>query len=75
MMIADIEEEVSRYIMKAQVRENLQREAVVKDTKAVAGNEQGEQKPQQPYVRKSRVGRNDPCPCGSGKKYKHCCGR
>ena len=22
-----------------------------------------------------RVGRNDPCPCGSGKKYKHCCGR
>src|SRR5690625_4127123 len=75
MMIADIEEEVSRYIMKAQVRENLQREAVVKDTKAVAGNEQGEQKPQHTYVRKSRVGRNDTCPCGSGKKYKHCCGR
>jgi len=22
-----------------------------------------------------KVGRNDPCPCGSGKKYKHCCGR
>ena len=29
-----------------------------------------------PVVRKSeKVGRNDPCPCGSGKKYKHCCGR
>jgi uncharacterized protein len=27
-----------------------------------------------PYVRESRkVGRNDPCPCGSGKKFKHCC--
>ncbi|APM37476.1 SEC-C metal-binding domain-containing protein [Clostridium kluyveri] len=25
-------------------------------------------------VNKNRVGRNDPCPCGSGKKYKHCCG-
>ncbi|MBQ1236828.1 MAG: SEC-C domain-containing protein, partial [Oscillospiraceae bacterium] len=26
-------------------------------------------------VRVKKVGRNDPCPCGSGKKYKHCCGR
>ena len=33
-------------------------------------------KPQQPYVRETpKVGRNDPCPCGSGKKYKKCCGR
>ena len=31
---------------------------------------------QQPYVRNApKVGRNDPCPCGSGKKYKKCCGR
>lgn len=29
----------------------------------------------QPVVNKNKVGRNDPCPCGSGKKYKHCCGR
>ena len=28
-----------------------------------------------PVVKKTRVGRNDPCPCGSGKKYKNCCGR
>ena len=28
----------------------------------------------QPYVAALRVGRNDPCPCGSGKKYKKCCG-
>ena len=27
----------------------------------------------QPVVKKAKVGRNDPCPCGSGKKYKHCC--
>jgi preprotein translocase subunit SecA len=26
-------------------------------------------------ARRAKVGRNDPCPCGSGKKYKHCCGR
>jgi uncharacterized protein len=29
--------------------------------------------PQRSYVREHKVGRNDPCPCGSGKKYKHCC--
>ncbi|TCP19933.1 SEC-C motif-containing protein [Scopulibacillus darangshiensis] len=31
--------------------------------------------PNQSYVRKGKIGRNDPCPCGSGKKYKKCCGR
>ena len=29
----------------------------------------------QPFVRESKIGRNDPCPCGSGKKYKKCCGK
>ena len=29
----------------------------------------------QPIVNVNKVGRNDPCPCGSGKKYKQCCGR
>jgi preprotein translocase subunit SecA len=28
-----------------------------------------------PVGGKKKIGRNDPCPCGSGKKYKHCCGR
>ena len=32
--------------------------------------------PKTPYVKKdAEIGRNDPCPCGSGKKYKNCCGR
>ena len=31
--------------------------------------------PQQPVRHAGKVGRNDPCPCGSGKKYKKCCGR
>ena len=74
-MIESIEEEIARYIMKAQIESNIQREQVAKNTKAVAGSTEGEQAPRQPYVRKERVGRNDPCPCGSGKKYKHCHGR
>jgi preprotein translocase subunit SecA len=34
----------------------------------------GEGRKRQPIRKAERVGRNDPCPCGSGKKYKHCCG-
>ena len=34
-----------------------------------------EQKKSGTIVKPPKVGRNDPCPCGSGKKYKHCCGR
>jgi preprotein translocase subunit SecA len=34
----------------------------------------GPSKPNQPVLAKKTVGRNDPCPCGSGKKYKKCCG-
>jgi preprotein translocase subunit SecA len=38
--------------------------------------ESGEEPEQQPFVREGRkVGRNEPCPCGSGKKYKQCHGR
>jgi len=73
-MIENIGEEVSKYIMKAQIRENLKREEVVKDTKAVSGGQEEQNKTRKPYVRKVTVGRNDPCPCGSGKKYKHCHG-
>ncbi len=40
------------------------------------GDEEEQPEPQQPYVREGRkVGRNEPCPCGSGKKYKQCCGK
>ena len=33
------------------------------------------QKSSKTYVREEKIGRNDPCPCGSGKKYKKCCGK
>ncbi|WP_181347274.1 preprotein translocase subunit SecA [Thalassobacillus sp. CUG 92003] len=75
-MVANIEEEVSRYVMKAQIRNNLQRQEVAEDAKAVSGSDQSEEKKQnKPYVKKDHIGRNDPCPCGSGKKYKQCHGR
>src|SRR5690625_2456470 len=74
-MINSIEEEVTHYIFKAQIRENLEREEVVKETKAVASGEGESEKKRQPFIRKENIGRNDPCPCGSGKKYKHCHGK
>ncbi|MBO8157624.1 MAG: preprotein translocase subunit SecA [Bacillaceae bacterium] len=73
-MVASIEEEVSRYVMKAQIRENLERQEVAKGAKAVAGGGENQAKKRKPFVKQQTVGRNDPCPCGSGKKYKRCCG-
>ena len=74
-MINNIESDTTRYINRAQIQANLEREAVVKDAKAVSGKEENTKK--KPIVKSSeqKVGRNDPCPCGSGKKYKNCCGR
>jgi len=55
------------------IRREIKRESNIKIDEARAANS-GE-KPR-PVVKKAaqKVGRNDPCPCGSGKKYKHCCG-
>lgn len=72
-MIESIEEEVSTYIMKAQVgTSGLQRQAVVEGEVTVSSS--GEPPAKKPVVRTEKIGRNDPCPCGSGKKYKQCHG-
>lgn len=71
-MVAAIREDVTKYAMKAQIRNNLEREEVAKGQ---AVNPKEEEKPKrQPIRKKQDVGRNDPCPCGSGKKYKNCHG-
>ena len=49
----------------------LEREQVAKPTYT---NLDGDDTPRT-VIKKAKVGRNDPCPCGSGKKYKNCCGR
>ncbi|WNS75071.1 preprotein translocase subunit SecA [Bacillus sp. DTU_2020_1000418_1_SI_GHA_SEK_038] len=72
-MIAAIEEDVAKYIMKAEIRNNLERQEVAKG-QAVNPKEDGEKVKKKPVVKQISVGRNDPCICGSGKKYKNCCG-
>ena len=72
-MIGNIESEVTIYASRAILRDNLQREEVAKPTGTHSGND--EPLKRKPVVNKNeKVGRNDPCPCGSGKKYKKCCG-
>lgn len=73
-MVTSIENDAARYVMKAEIRNNLEREEVAKG-QAVNPKEDGEQVKRKPVRRASNIGRNDPCPCGSGKKYKHCHGR
>ena len=51
--------------------EKLEREQVAKDAHESHG---GENVTSKTVVNKNKIGRNDPCPCGSGKKYKKCCG-
>ncbi|GGF91336.1 preprotein translocase subunit SecA [Paenibacillus abyssi] len=71
-MIDSIQEEVTKYIMKAHVENNLERKAVAQGQ---AVDNKSEPQAKQPARREERVGRNDPCPCGSGKKYKQCHGK
>lgn len=71
-MIAAIQEEVSTYIMKAHIETNQERQAVVEESKVSTNGEPAEKRP---VSVEDQIGRNDLCPCGSGKKYKHCHGQ
>jgi len=68
-MIDEMKCDAARLIFLAQV--NIQREKVAKES-GTSGDGTVQRRP---VVKKNKVGRNDPCPCGSGKKYKHCCGK
>lgn len=70
-MMAKISEEISMFLLRAEVRQNIERKEVAKpiinnkDEKTLKGGTH----------KKEKIGRNDPCPCGSGRKYKQCCGK
>ncbi len=75
-MIEQIREDTVRVILFARTAEQIKREQVARAQSAALRNAGAPEK-QKPIVKKlsDKVGRNDPCPCGSGKKYKQCCGR
>lgn len=75
-MIGEIRVDTVRMVLFSRPAQQIQRVQVAKQKSAVAAAVGGEDTKKRPVVKKAaeKVGRNDPCPCGSGKKYKKCCG-
>ncbi|MBE6047098.1 MAG: preprotein translocase subunit SecA [Clostridium sp.] len=74
-MIESIKLDTVKYIFHVQMERAPERERVAKETGASHAGSSSESAKQEPVRKKVEIGRNDPCPCGSGKKYKNCCGR
>ena len=69
-MLERINKETTIYLLKAEIRQNLERKEVEKPVKT-NDTKDGTSKPK----KVTKIGRNAPCPCGSGRKYKVCCGK
>ena len=71
-MTESIREETVQMLLHVKIEQKVEREEVAK----VTGTNRDDSVKKGPIKRASaKIGRNDPCPCGSGKKYKMCCGR
>ena len=69
-MMESIDRDVTVFLCRAEIKQNIERKEVAKNQVTNDG------KDHESTIKKSKkVGRNDPCPCGSGKKYKNCCGK
>ena len=69
-MLDNICKDTTLYLLKAEIRQNLQAKQVKGST-----NEAKDQGVKKTIKKGKKIGRNDMCPCGSGKKYKNCCGK
>jgi len=69
-MLNKINSEISTYLLKSEIKQNIERKEVAKKVITNDGKETIKTS-----KKSNKVGRNDPCPCGSNKKYKNCCGR
>ncbi len=69
-LLEKIDSDIATFLLKAEVKQNTERKQTL-EGKANDGKEKVKAQPK----RVNKIGRNDPCPCGSGKKYKNCCGK
>lgn len=72
-MTKAIQEDTVRYLYNFTIEEPIQRKQVVDVDKISSNVEEGQGN--KPVKKEEEIGRNDECPCGSGKKYKKCCGK
>ena len=70
-MLINIDKDITLFLLRAEVKQNIERKEVVKN-KLTNDKDETTTKTQ---AKSKKIGRNDPCPCGSGKKYKQCCGK
>ncbi len=70
-MLQKIDKDVSIFLLKAEIRQNIERKEVSKKKITNESDDTAKSTPK----KSKKIGRNDPCPCGSGKKYKQCCGK
>ena len=70
-MLSAVEKDTTMYLIHAEIRQNIERKQVSKGEAVTDSTKEKKASPK----RVSKVGRNEPCPCGSGKKYKQCCGK
>ena len=71
-MLQRIDKDISIFLLKAEIRQNIERK---EKTKKLLTNDSEEKAAKKQPKKRKKVGRNDLCPCGSGKKYKQCCGK
>lgn len=74
-MVGAIEYDVTRLFMKAEIRQNVQREQVAKGEAEAPESSEATNTSEKRPVQVTKVGRNELCPCGSGKKFKNCHGK
>lgn len=74
-MTKSIQEDIVKYIFNVTIETETKREKVAKITNTSGGDGVANRKPKTVVRKERKVGRNEPCPCGSGKKYKKCCGK
>lgn len=70
-LLNKIDNDTALFLLKAEIRQNVERKQTLKG-QASDGKEKVKS---QPKRNANKIGRNDPCSCGSGKKYKNCCGK
>ena len=71
-MLQNVDKDISIFLLKAEIRQNIERK---EKPKKLLTNDTEEKPAKKKPIKKNKIGRNDPCPCGSGKKYKQCHGK